>query len=407
MEKLTTDILIAGGGIAGLTATAVLSKAGFDVICVEPKPPAIRADDPAADLRSTAFWEPSVDLLAEAGIWPNLANHATPLSVMRIVDAGGAEAEIREVVDFTSAELGREVFGYNLPNWLIRRELLAHLNAQPNVRLLTGHRVSRILARTKEMRATLSDGSGITCALAIAADGRDSALREAAGISCRRWGYGQKALVFAVSHERPHDNTSIEIHRTGGPFTLVPLPIQDGHHRSAVVWMETGPKAAALHALPDAPFTEAMNTRACDVLGQLKLASPRAIWPIVSQLAARLDAPRLALMAEAAHVVPPIGAQGLNMSLSDLRTLRDLIAGTGDPGDAAALARYHRARWPDMAAHVAGIDALNRAALTQTPALRDLRGVALKGIAGLGPLKQGLMRTGMGAVKAAPANAPR
>ncbi|MHA3916053.1 FAD-dependent monooxygenase [Halovulum sp. GXIMD14793] len=412
MNRLTTDILIAGGGIAGLTAAAVLAQAGFDVICVEPNPPVTRQNDPLADLRSTAFWGPSVDLLAEAGVWTRLADHATPLSVMRIVDAGGAEATVRETVDFNSAELGRDTFGYNLPNWLIRKELLAHLDTLPSVRLLTGQRATRILSRTREMRVTLSDGQGITCALAVAADGRDSALRQAAGIACRRWGYGQKALVFAVSHTVPHDNASIEVHRTGGPFTLVPLPTQDGQHRSAAVWMETRPKAADLHALPEAAFNEAMNARSCGVLGRLDLASPRAIWPIVSQLAARLDAPRLALIAETAHVVPPIGAQGLNMSLSDLRTLRDLITGAEDPGDTALLGRYHRARWPDMATRVAGIDALNRAALADAPLLRDLRYSALKGIAGLKPLKQGLMRRGMGTgfrsdIKADRANAPR
>jgi len=400
MDRVTTDIVVAGGGIAGLTATAALAARGFDVVCVEPTAPAAAPTDDNADLRSTAFLDPSIDLLKEAGLWDRLAAHATDLVTMRLCDAGGTANEIRETADFSAPELGRARFGCNLPNWLLRQEMSAALDRMPNVTLMSGARVTNMLARTAHVILRLSNGRTIQAALAVAADGRDSFLRHAAGIGVSTWRYGQKALAFAVSHPLPHTNISTEIHRTGGPFTLVPLPDRNGVPHSAVVWMATGPDACDLHQLDQKAFETALNTRACNVLGPLRLASPRALWPIVSQRARHLCGPRLALIAEAAHVVPPIGAQGLNMSLADIATLRDLVSAARDSGqDIGAppvLTRYHRTRYPDIVARVSAIDALNRAALAQTPALRDIRRQGLAFLARTPPLRQTAMRAGLG-----------
>ncbi len=247
----------------------------------------------------------------------------------------------------------------------------------------------------------LSDGSQVRAALVVAADGRDSAVREGLGIAVRRWGHGQKALVFTVTHDLPHDGVSTEIHRSGGPFTLVPLQDRDGAHRSAVVWMEAGPVAAALAAMDVEEFEAALNLRGCGVLGTLRLGSPRRVWPIITQLAARLDGPRAALIAEAAHVLPPIGAQGLNMSLKDIATLVDLAAEArtkgADIGAPALLARYHRARHGDMLLRIAGIEALNSAAMAGARPLRDLRRAGLKALHGVTPVRRAVMRLGLGA----------
>ncbi|MEO0388079.1 MAG: FAD-dependent monooxygenase, partial [Pseudomonadota bacterium] len=221
-------------------------------------------------------------------------------------------------------------------------------------------------------------------------------LRKAAGIGVRRWGFGQKALVFAVSHPLPHNNVSTEIHRTGGPFTLVPLPDRAGVPHSAVVWMERGPVAGRLHALDDAAFEEELNARSCGVLGPLRLAGKRAVWPIVNLLAHRFDGPRLALVAEAAHVMPPIGAQGLNTSLGDLRALTALTRGAADPGAAGILSRYHRTRYAPVAARMAGVDLLNRAALAGPQPLRDLRNAGLR-LLDATPLRRVAMQVGLGA----------
>ena len=398
MERIRTDILVAGGGIAGLTAAASFAAEGFGVVCVDPAPPPATATK--ADLRSTAFLMPSVELLQRAGLWASLDPYATSLRIMRIIDAGGPENVIRETADFDAVEIGQEAFGYNLPNAVLRTELAARLEQMPQASLKHSTSLNRVTPRLNSVIAGLSDGTSIEAGLLVAADGRDSFVREALGIKARRWGYGQKALVFTVRHPQPHDNISTEIHRSGGPFTLVPLPDREGAHHSAVVWMEAGPRAAALHALDVPAFEVALNERSLNVLGELRLASDRAIWPIISQVAARFDGPRTALVAEAAHVVPPIGAQGLNTSLSDIAALRDLIVaardGGRDIGGSALLETYNRKRHAIVQTRSVGIDILNRAAMTDAPMLQHLRRAGLKTIFGTTPVRRSLMRLGLG-----------
>ena len=336
MRRTSADLLVAGGGVAGLTAAAAFASAGFRVVCVDPFAPVTAAEAEGSDLRSTAFLMPALALLERAGLRDRLAPFAAALRVMRIADAGGAEGVIREVADFVAREVGADAFGWNLPNWLLRREMVARLAELPAAELRAGVRVERVTPRSDAALVALSDGSQVRARLVIGADGRDSAVRRGLGIGARRWSYGQKALAFTVGHERPHEGVSTEIHRSGGPFTLVPLPDRGGAPQSAVVWMEAGPRAAALAALPEAAFAEALALRGCGVLGRLWPTSHRRVWPIVSQIADRLDGPRTALVAEAAHVVPPIGAQGLNMSLRDIATLLDLAIAARDAGDIGA-----------------------------------------------------------------------
>jgi 2-octaprenyl-6-methoxyphenol hydroxylase len=326
---------------------------------------------------------------------------------MRIVDAGGPDPEPRLVRDFDAAEISDAPFGWNLPNWLLRREMVARLAELPNVRFLPGMATAGLTTRETAAIVRLSDGTTVTARLLVAADGRNSPVREALGIPVSTFRYGQKALAFAVTHPIPHGNVSTEIHRSGGPFTLVPLPDWQGLPSSAVVWMERGPEALRLAALPRAAFEAEMSARSAHVLGPLTLASRITVWPIISQLAHRFHGQRTALMAEAAHVVPPIGAQGLNMSLADIAVLLELARTRPDDlGSPAMLATYGRRRWPEVCARVMGIDALNRASMAGLPALRDLRGRALDLLHGVAPVRRTLMRAGLGAVPGRAASAP-
>ncbi len=392
-----TDILISGGGVAGLTAAAAFGSLGYRVICVDPAPPVTSDAEDGADLRTTAFLHPSIPVLEGAGLWARLAPHAAPLQVMRIVDAGGPVPEPRVVKDFDAADISDKPFGWNLPNWLLRREMVARLAELPNVRFRPGVATTAVLTREAEALASLSDGRRVAARLLIAADGRGSVVREALGIPVRTLRYGQKALAFAVSHPIPHQNVSTEIHRTGGPFTLVPLPDRGGRPCSAVVWMERGPEALRLAALPVAEFEAAMSERSCHLFGPLTLLTRRTVWPIISQIAARMAGERAALIAEAAHVVPPIGAQGLNMSLADLHVLMDLVQEAPEKmGARAMLDAYHRRRHAEVLARVTGIDALNRASMLGAPALRDARAQALNALYSVAPVRRTLMKAGLG-----------
>jgi 2-octaprenyl-6-methoxyphenol hydroxylase len=398
MDRITTDILISGGGVAGLTAAAAFGSAGFSVICVDPAPPVTDGADAGADLRTTAFLQPSIEVLEAAGLWQRLLPYASELQVMRIVDAGGETPEPRIVKDFNAADISDQPFGWNLPNWLLRREMVARLAELPNVDFRPGVATQRVMTRTGEALVTLSDGSRVSARLLIAADGRNSPVREALGIDVTTMRYGQKALAFAVTHPAPHGNVSTEVHRSGGPFTLVPLSDLDGQHCSAIVWMEKGPEVLRLAALPEEEFEAEMNARSAGLYGPLKLATRRSVWPIISQIAERFYGERTALIAEAAHVVPPIGAQGLNMSLADTRVLLELArANPADLGSAKMLETYNRRRWSEVKARVTGIDLLNRASMLGAPGLRDLRASALNALYSVAPVRKTLMRAGLGA----------
>ncbi|UWQ23823.1 UbiH/UbiF family hydroxylase [Leisingera aquaemixtae] len=393
----TCDILISGGGIAGLTAAAAFASSGFSVICADPAPPVTDRDAEGSDLRTTAFLQPAQALLDRCGIWTRLEEHAGPLQIMRIVDAGGARPEPRVVKDFNAADISDQPFGWNLPNWLLRREMIARLAELPNVDLRFGTGTTGLFTRTGEARVSLSDGGQVAAKLVVACDGRNSPMRAAAGIPVKTTRYGQKALAFAVTHPVPHENVSTEIHRSGGPFTLVPLPDYQGQPSSAIVWMERGPRAQELLNLAPAAFEAAMTERSCGLFGDLKLASRRTIWPIISQSAERLNGERLALMAEAAHVVPPIGAQGLNMSLGDLRSLLELAEARPEGlGDAQMLAAYHKARHNEILLRVKGIDLLNRTSMLAPRPLRDLRAFGLNALYSLAPVRKTLMQMGLG-----------
>jgi 2-octaprenyl-6-methoxyphenol hydroxylase len=397
MTDHTCDILISGGGIAGMTAAAAFGSAGFDVICVDPAPPITERDADGSDMRSTAFLQPARHLLERAGLWEQLEGDAAPLHVMRIVDAGGPEPDPRARREFRASDLSDLPFGWNFPNWLLRRTLVARLSALAHVDFRPGTRTVSLFTRSAEARVSLSDGSRVRARLVIAADGRESPMRQAAGISVRTRRYGQKALAFCATHPIPHEDVSTEIHRTGGPFTLVPLPDHEGSPCSAIVWMDDGPEAQRrLHLEPE-QFNTEMSDRSCHLFGPLALASGRALWPIISQEAERLTGERLALIAEAAHVVPPIGAQGLNMSLADTAALLDLAVAQPDQlGDAAMLDRYQQARFADMRLRVQGIDLLNRASQARAPLLRDARAAGLNALYDIAPLRKTLMQMGLG-----------
>jgi len=400
-DTIETDILVSGGGVAGLTAAAAFGAAGFSVICVDPAPPITAEEADGADLRTTAFLQPARGFLDRAGLWDRLAPHASPLQIMRIVDAGGETPEPRVAYDFDAADLSDLPFGWNLPNWLLRREITAALEMMPAVDFRPGTGTESLLTRDREALVGLSCGTRVRARLVVAADGRGSPMREAAGIGVRTTRYGQKALAFAVSHDAPHDAVSTEIHRSGGPFTLVPLPDHAGRPSSAVVWMERGPEVVRLAGLERAAFEAEMTARSAGLYGPLQLISRRTVWPIISQIADRMEGKRLALVAEAAHVVPPIGAQGLNMSLADLNVLLDLAqADPAELGGPAMLAAYHKARHGEVRARVAGIDALNRASMMERQGWRDMRLRALRAFYSVKPVRIGLMRAGLGTGRA-------
>ena len=371
-------ILVVGGGLAGLAAALALPG---PVVLVDPRPR--EAGD--KDRRSAAVLRPGRALLERLGVWNALAS-PTPLDMLRVLDLDTG----RDAV-FDSADLeGGGPFGWNVPNDAMRSALIDALEARGNVELAFGTSLASLTPRSEECVAYLSDGRRLRPPLTVGADGRDSAVRQALGIDVREWRAGQKALSFTVRHEAPHGNVSTEVYAGGGPLVLVPLT---DPHESAVVWMERASEAERIRASGEEALGDAATERSGWVLGRLEVSRAPVVFPVVTRLADRMAGASAVLMAEAAHTVPPIGAQGLNMSLADVAALGEAVAtGTGP-------AAYERARLWDVRARVAAVSALGAAAMGGP--LAAPRAAAI-GLLGQHPgLRGPLMRFGLGAGRSA------
>ena len=389
-----SDIVVAGGGLAGLIATAAFGKRGYDVVCCDPRSEQGTA---AKDNRVTAFLAPSCAVLSDAGLWELIEGDATPLSVMCVADIPEDNAASHQMHEFRSEMIGEPGFGFAVPNRKLQAALGQSLAAMPNVDLRKGEGVCSILPRLSESVVTLGSGARICAGLVVAADGRNSAIRSKADIGVIRFGLGQKAMSFDVTLDRPHGNVTLEIHASGGPFTLVPIADIDGKPASSAVWMETGARAEQFAEMGDTDFDQAINARTRGLGGRLSLAGQRRLWPVTCQLATRFAADRLALIGEAAHAVPPIGAQGLNMTLADIAALLESFGDNRSLlGASQALERYDSVRRKQAAARSAGVMALNFASMARPAVIRKLRRRVLSVLQSAPAARRGLMRRAMG-----------
>lgn len=393
------DVAIAGCGLGGLTAAAAFGAAGYRVCCFDVRPVGARAEAGRDDGRTTAVFDQARILLAGAGAWEALEPVSAPLRTMRIVSAAGSDGGRIVEREFHAEDWSKSAFGWCVPNASLVSALRERLEALPNVEIRTGTGFGFAIARSASALVELTDGARLSAKLLVAADGRNSKVREAAGIRVRRHGFAQKALAFNVVHEVPHGDASTEIHATGGPFTLVPLPDAGGRAASAVVWMARGEECDALAQMPESEFEAAAHQRSFGYCGKLRLASERRLWPMQSQLADRLAAERTALIAEAAHVVPPIGAQGYNMAAGDVGALVAAIgSGRDEVGGAGHLERYQRIRKGDTALRVAAISALNAISIGAGESARRVRSAALDAVHKFRPAGRVLVSAALGPV---------
>ena len=393
---METDVFIAGAGLAGSIAALSYSKAGRNVIVADPF---IYSDNAQVDYRTTAYLQPSKLFLERLDIWEAIEDSAMPLEVMKIIDSSNFKIgeEIKSQKEFKSAEISDLPFGWNVKNSLMRTALKRLIDQQSNCKLITASSAIDLVCRDSMAYVKLSSGKTVKAKLVIAADGRNSILRQKAGISIKTQRFGQKALAFAVTHATPHKNISTEIHNSGGPFTLVPLPDNNGKPSSAIVWMENGEKAKRLMEMETKSFEREMTVRSCNILGPLKLASKRSLWPIISQIADRLYSQRLALIGETAHVVPPIGAQGLNMSIKDIKFLNNLDQKYPDQlGSMDILNEYQKNRIFDIRQRVAGVSALNRISISSNKLVQNVRAFGLENFFQVPAIKHATMKLGMG-----------
>lgn len=387
------DVAVVGAGAAGIATALALARDGFSV-CLVGRPEA------RSDGRTIALLDGSVRFLDALGVWPALHDRAAPLATMRIVDDTSSLFTPPPAV-FHAAEIGLEAFGWNVDNAVLVETLAAAARAVPGLRMEEKN-AEQTKLNQELVRISLSDGSTVRARLAVAADGRNSRLREAAGIRTRAWSYPQAALTTTLAHERDHRDASTEFHTRFGPFTLVPLP----GRRSSLVWVTNRHHAERLMALDDAALGRAIERQAQSILGKMRIDGPRGLVPMSGLSVERYEAERLALVGEAAHVFPPIGAQGLNLGLRDGAALRDALvdarAAGEDIGGPQALARYRRSRDLDVRLRTAAVDGLNRTLLSGLLPADFLRGLGLLALSNLGPLRRAVMREGVRPVLSTP-----
>jgi 2-octaprenyl-6-methoxyphenol hydroxylase len=380
------DAAVVGAGAAGLAAALALAREGFET-CLVGRPEA------RPDGRTIALLDGSVRFLEALGVWASLREGAAPLMTMRIVDDTGSLFRPPPAA-FQASEIGLEAFGWNVENASLVDALARAAHTTP--RLTLQELVTTESTPSQDFAViSLDNGSTIAARLVVAADGRNSRLREAAGIRARFWSYPQSALTTILAHERDHQDASTEFHTRFGPFTLVPLP----GRRSSLVWVTNRRHAERLMSLDDDALARAVERQAQSILGKMRIDGPRGLVPMHGLSVDRYRADRLALVGEAAHVFPPIGAQGLNLGLRDAAALRDAAvdarAAGEDIGGAAALWRYQRSRDLDVRLRTAAVDGFNRTLLAAFLPADFLRGLGLIALSGIGPLRRALMREGV------------
>ena len=382
-DIFTAEVAVVGGGAAGLVAAIALATAGVDTLLIAPPP--------EPDHRTTALLAGSVTALETLGVWPACVPHAAPLRKIRLIDATQRLIRAPEVL-FSAAEIGLDAFGHNIEN----RHLIAALEARAAALTLPRIAGAALSIASDATGVTVTHGNGeARVRLVVGADGRRSLCRAAAGIDTSRRTYPQTALTLNLAHARPHDDISTEFHGESGPFTLVPLP----GRRSSLVCVLDPTHAAALAAMSDAELSREIERRAHSLLGTMNVEPGRGIFPLAIETAASFARDRIALVGEAAHVVPPIGAQGLNLGLRDGATIAELVAEALrqniDIGAPQLLARYDTQRRADVTSRAIAVDLLNRTLLTDFLPAQGARGLSLYLVDRIGPLRRVLMREGV------------
>ena len=390
----STDVVIAGGGFAGLALAIALRQGlgdSFKVAVADPALGKSRADDPlrrsasAASARSSAIAAAARRLFETIGVWDKIANDAQPILDMVVTDSKLQDAVRPTYLTFAGEIEPGEPFAHMIENHLLLDALVERANAEGvELRAVAvanfaagANRIEVRCVDSPRCRAGVADGASFTAKLLIAADGARSAIREAAGIHSHGWNYPQSGIVTTVAHERDHHGRAEEHFLPAGPFAILPLK----GRRSSIVWTEERREAERIVALPDQAFHDELERRFGLRLGEIEAVGPRHAYPLGLAVARSFVAERLALIGDAAHVIHPIAGQGLNLGLRDVAALAETIADAArlglDPGGPDVLERYQRWRRFDTMAMGVATDGLNRLFSNRSDALRLVRDVGL------------------------------
>ncbi|MBU2583193.1 MAG: FAD-dependent monooxygenase [Alphaproteobacteria bacterium] len=385
------DVIVVGAGPAGLCTALALAERGVpNTLIAAPHRPA--GDKP--DTRTAALFNPSIQLLRNIGVWNAVVEHCAPLAAIRLIDDTAAIFRAPELT-FHASEIAEAVFGFNVP----QVRLLAALNAKAQdaaaVRIVESAGVRDFSIGEDLVTLHLAEGDSLDARLVIAADGRNSLARRAAGISVKESPCNQTAVACAFWHQRDHQSVSTEFHRRAGPMTVVPMP----GRASSLVWVERPETAARLGAMDDKEFARNLQRNLQGLLGEIAQVGPRVLFPLSHMTAAAMGRNRIALIGEAAHAMPPIGAQGLNLSLRDAAVVAEIageaLQAGNDPGSPFCLGAYQDARLPDAKERSFAVGSLNAALISGLIPVQLARGAGLHLINAVPPLRRRLMHLGL------------
>ena len=377
------DMAVVGGGMAGSVAAISLARAGRKVAFVA-------APATMDDRRTTALMDQSIRFMERLALWERIAPSAAALSTMRIIDATNRLLRA-PTVSFRSSEVGLDAFGYNIPNAALLSVLADAVAQEGNITHFPQLAAS-VSHHPESVEITLENGESISAAFVIGADGRRSRIRESAGIGVRHWSYPQTAIVLNFGHSLPHGDISTEFHTESGPFTQVPLP----GNRSSLVWVRKPAEAGELMALPLEALGLRVERQMQSMLGAVTAEPDVQAWPLSGMMANRFGKGRVALVGEAGHVFPPIGAQGFNLSLRDIISLSDLVSDLkGGPIPDNLGDRFERRRRADVMTRTASVDLLNRSLLSDFLPVQMARAAGLHVLSALPPLRGLFMREGI------------
>ncbi|RJF81395.1 FAD-binding protein [Azospirillum cavernae] len=393
---LAAEVVILGGGLAGLSMAAALATAGVPVVCIDQDSPDRQADD-GFDIRTTAIAYASMKVLEGAGVWKHMVDKAGPMLDIRIADQFSPL-----FVHYDHTELAvdgqHRPFGWILDNKDMRRALFARVAELPGLIHLAPAKATAITRNRSGASVKLADGRVVRAKLVIGADGRKSLAREGAGIKVRRWSYDQSAIICTIHHSEPNKGIAVEHFMPNGPFAVLPMT----ENRCSIIWSEKRSLVQTYLDLPDDQFIEELSRRSGGYLGEITLATRREAWPLSVLLAERFIAERLALIGEAAHAIHPIAGQGLNLGLRDVAALAEVIVDAHrlglDVGGPEVLARFQRWRRFDTVLLAAVCDGLVHLFSNNIPPIRLARDLGMGLVNRLPPVKRFFMKHAMGIV---------
>lgn len=386
------DVIIFGGGLVGLALASALDSSGLSAIVLDPADPAPRALA-SFDGRTSAVSSSSMRMLDTIGVTPHLAEKGCPIRTIAVADGlepGGLHFDAED----------DEPLGWMHENRHLRAALQARAEVGRNIWLLWKSRVATVDRGDQGVTVALEDGRKLHAPLLVAADGRNSATREAAGIRVARWRYDHHAIVSVLGHELPHEHVAYEIFYPTGPFALLPMNDGESSHRSAIVWSVPHEDAAGWLSLNDDDFAAEAQAAMGSFLGKVVMLAPRSSFPLGFHHAAQITAKRLALVGDAGHAIHPIAGQGLNLGFRDVAALAEVLvegARLGlDLGDAQLLDRYQRWRSLDALSVAFATDSLTRVYAVPGRTASAVRRFGMGLVERITPLKNRLMNEARG-----------